>query len=313
MVTIPHQGFPHIIDSIWEHLDFGGLLVARAVCKDWAQRWASLSWHLSIEGKLDGRFQVRASSWSSSVVWDSVPTSALASRQLWGGLMSEILVLDLVGKMKEIEWLREMAECIPKHIPLVRWQDPSDPSGTRLCAPHTDTLVFFQDLNGPDAPCISTWAASSLPLEVVSTLRCTVDPLRQWVQYSLDTVDIRYGSGSEYTDTVTLILQDERPEPRQPPTVPQEASLEVIYPYLHAVRYGEPYVYIVGLEAFMPDVDDRLTLQEEFAQRFRDEEGRPGVFWLDSMGDFASYWKFRTHEEYRQEVGETLYDLYTTR
>lgn len=37
-VFIDHLSFPHIVDSIWEHVDCPRALVARRVCRDWSQR-----------------------------------------------------------------------------------------------------------------------------------------------------------------------------------------------------------------------------------------------------------------------------------
>lgn len=38
MAVIDHDGFPHLIDLIWQYLDYEGRLAVRGACRDWMQR-----------------------------------------------------------------------------------------------------------------------------------------------------------------------------------------------------------------------------------------------------------------------------------
>lgn len=38
MITIDHRAYPHIVDAIWDGMDFAGIIVARRVCSEWCRR-----------------------------------------------------------------------------------------------------------------------------------------------------------------------------------------------------------------------------------------------------------------------------------
>lgn len=308
MVTIHHESFPHIIDCIWRELDFLDLQVARLVCKDWARRVDTLLWHISVEHQPDGRLHVRTLGDCKSVYFHTVPFTAPAPGNVWMRLTSKVQVLDLVGAEKfsqhqDLSWLRPFIQ----RIPLVRWHGtPPRP----IDALNMDTLLFFQDLIGSTAPVVTLRYTQFQPQSVISTLRCTIDPLCLRLSGRDDAVNFYGWDGC--TDEVTLILQDARPEPRQPPPSGEDKKIDVIMAYLNIVRVESAYIRIVGLEAFLPD-SEWPAFRERVAQQFRAENDESGEPWSDEDEEFSTYWKFLTHEQYREEVGDVRYKLYTVR
>lgn len=308
MVAIHHNSFPHIIDCIWRELDFLDLQVARLVCKDWARRVDKLLWHLSVEYQSDGRLQVRTLDASTSVYFHTVPISAAEPGNVWMAMMAKVQVLDLVGaerfspKQDQV-WLRKFIQ----RIPLVRWYGtPPRP----IDALNMDTLLFFHDLTGPSAPSVTLRYTQFQPQTVISTVRCTVDPLRLTLSDHDNAVSFYGWDGC--TDEVTLILQDARPEPRQPPPSGAAAEIDVVMTYLNIVRVESAYINIVGLEAFLPDTE-WPAFRERVARQFRTDAEDSGEPWSDEDEEFTTYWKFLTHDEYKEQVGDVRYKLYTVR
>lgn len=309
MVTIHHESFPHIIDNIWRNLDFLDLRVALGVCKDWHNRAKMLLWHLSIEHQSDGRLHVRALDSASSVYFNTVPTQTSSPGRLWMKLMPVVQVLDLVGAenfshAQEHVWLRRFVE----RIPLVRWYGTPPRA---IDALNMDTLLFFQDLDGPPAPSITLRFTHFQPQHIVSTLRCTIDPLRLALYEHPDAVNLYGWDG--YTDSITLILQDARPVPHPPALDGRVAVTDVISAYLNIVRCESAEILIVGLELFLPELVERQAFYARLADQFRDENEQSAQPWTDSDDEFSAYWRYFTHDEYRAHIGETRYELYTER
>lgn len=308
MATIPYDSFPHIVDCIWRELDFLDLQVARLVCKDWARRVDSLLWHISVEHQLDERLQVRTVDASKSVHFYTVPASPSGPADVWIRLVAKVQVLDLVGaenlnEQQDQDWLRKFIQ----RVPLVRWYGtPPRP----IDALNMDTLLFFHDLNGPTAPAVTLRYTQFQPQTVICTLRCTVDPLRLSLSDHDNAVSFYGWDGC--TDEVTLILQDARPEPRQPPPSGDGAEIDVVMAYLNIVRVESAYINIVGLEAFLPD-SEWHAFRERVAQQFRIDGEDSGEPWSDDDEEFSTYWKFLTHVEYKEQVGDVRYKLYTVR
>lgn len=308
MVIIHHQCFPHLIDNIWRELDFHDLRVARLVCKDWARRVDGLLNHISVEHRNDGSLQFRTLDSSKSVHFHTVRTSILPAGSAWLSLMAKVQVLDIFGADSFLSLQRLWLQSFVERIPLIRWH--GTPS-TSIDSPNIDTLLFFQEISGPSVPSVTLGYTQPHPLHVVSTVRCLVDPLRLTLPDSPHAINFYGWDGC--TESVTLILQDERPPPRQPPPTCADASIDVVMTYLNIVAVESAYIYIVGLEAFLPDLDEWPAFREKVARQFRQENDDTDEPWSDDDEEFTMYWRFLTHDQYREQVGDLRYKMHTQR
>lgn len=222
--------------------------------------------------------------------------------------MAKVQVLDLFGADSFLPPERFWLQSFVERFPLIRWHGtPSMP----IDALNIDTLLFFQELRGPTVPSVTLRYTQFQPLHVVSTVRCLVDPLRLTLLDPPNAINFYGWDGC--TDSVTLILQDKRPPPRQPPLRCADASIDVVMTYLNIVRVESAYINIVGLELFLPDLDERPAFREKVARQFRQDTDDIGEPWSDDDEEFAMYWRFLTHDQYREQVGDLRYKMHTQR
>lgn len=81
MAVIDHRSFPHIIDLIWQHLDYEGQLAARGVCSLWRDRADSRLRYLIFDSQATGGSDVTVL--SHDLANPSAPATRLGSFVLW--------------------------------------------------------------------------------------------------------------------------------------------------------------------------------------------------------------------------------------
>lgn len=186
--------------------------------------------------------------------------------------------------------------------------------------------LFFVDLKD-DRRVPRIWVDTMQhPREITVTVGCETDPtaVSQGGHFDIN---------SRLTTQITVILLDRRapstPRPsretsnetsRSSAFVPQEdattgsdveastlgSSIEYLYGFLNRTGSAQLVTSIVGLDAFLPDPEQRTEFVERVEQRVRKSR-------TITPQQFRERCRFLTHEAYRNEVGDRAYSLRTVR
>lgn len=320
VMTIDHNYYPHVIDAIVAYLDFAGLKTASSAGGAWrnvAECVKGRLAHIEITHYAPDEHGGAGTDEDSGLTLFLHDTRGDGKREPFHIVLNKAVATDpylvhLFRKYVQVVDLPGMGfsmeqwACLHawvQQVPVVRCMSTE---WHNLYPLTHKTLVVFQDaLAHQETPCIymedqngGEWNARHL----VVNLDCYADPV--------DSGSKMFSLINEFwsfnTDFLTVVLHDRI----SMPTEPEGVSYDAIAGYMENALSGEEIkrVAIVGLELFIPD-PRKLHAYQQWAVKGVLEENECEL----SEEECARRFKFYTHEEYKELLGEENYNLYTVK